>query len=381
MTLHFVSVWNPGYASSAMEAHLEVLLDWVRRFRDRKPDDDITEDDVYVWWGKVRSQHRQKPIAHLDRILSAVEPFDSMTEQHLYLTDYRSLYVAHVSEITADDPRDGDGKHVPAYYGERNLNCDCWFKVWDIRRLVADDTVAVVSELAQLRNTAYADQPVSIYGGMVDMPLIVKREPPVEYFSEDSRDIVTDGIPWVQFDAERSGTGAMGRELRENLLGETVWQRLDPAARAFLATAESIFRRNREDPGFDFSPVVVNLAKAMEVQAAQVIASLLKRVPESVRTITVDKQQIDLAHPGRISIGQLARALDQGAIHKAIRQLGPRYDWIATSLAPVLAELRDARNPAAHNSRVSLEEALKVRNKLLGVGCEGTLVALTRTAG
>jgi hypothetical protein len=42
--------------------------------------------------------------------------------------------------------------------------------VWDIRRLVADDTPAVMEELKRLRNTRYHDRPVSLYGGMVDLP-------------------------------------------------------------------------------------------------------------------------------------------------------------------------------------------------------------------
>ncbi|HEX2721773.1 MAG TPA: hypothetical protein VHM24_02565, partial [Gemmatimonadaceae bacterium] len=32
-------------------------------------DDKIGEDDVHVWWGKVRSVNRQQPITHLARIL------------------------------------------------------------------------------------------------------------------------------------------------------------------------------------------------------------------------------------------------------------------------------------------------------------------------
>lgn len=359
-----------------MEAHLEILLAWVRRFRD---DPKATaEDEVYVWWGKVRSPHRQSPLEHLGDIVSAGQAGDSDVEQHLYLTDYRSLYVCELGEITAADPRSDDSGHVPAYYTAGKMNCDCWFQLWDIRRLVADDTVAVVEELARLRNTRYADQPVSLYGGMVEMPLIVTRDPAVDFFGDESRDLITGGTPWVQFDAERSGTAAMEKELRENLLGESVWRRLDPAARTFLATAEAIFRRNRDDPGFDFSSVVVDLAKAMEVQARRTVANILQRAPASVRTVTIDQQAVDLTKPNRVTIGQLARALDQSSVHRAIRDLGPRHAWVAESLGPVLNELKGVRNPAAHTDRTSLENALKMRNQMLGIGCEGSLVALTK---
>ena len=69
-----------------------------------------------------------------------------------------------------------DPAHVPAYYRHQSLRCDCWFKLLDIRRLAQDDTLAVIAELKRLRNVHYNDRPVSLYGGMVDLPLVVTRE-------------------------------------------------------------------------------------------------------------------------------------------------------------------------------------------------------------
>ena len=89
MTLphHLVTVWNPSYAQDAMD-----------------------------------------------------EQVRAGTETHLYLTDYRSLYVAWVGEITAEhlpkeQPEELD--HMPSYY--RDQFADFWFQLWDIRRLVGDD--------------------------------------------------------------------------------------------------------------------------------------------------------------------------------------------------------------------------------------------------
>src|SRR6185436_14074349 len=103
-------------------------------------------------------------ILAMDKDLSSEDGVER--EVHLYLTDYRSLYVGHVAEVTADDVRGGeydDGEHVPDFYRFGKLECDCWFKLFDVRRVVADDTLAVVDELKKLRNTRYNDRPVSIY--------------------------------------------------------------------------------------------------------------------------------------------------------------------------------------------------------------------------
>ena len=91
MTRHLVTVWNPAYARDAMEEHLRVLREWGRRFTDGS----IDEDDVYVWWGKVKSSNRQQPMAHrADALAVGQQPDDE--EVHLYLTDYRALYVGEV---------------------------------------------------------------------------------------------------------------------------------------------------------------------------------------------------------------------------------------------------------------------------------------------
>ena len=186
-TRHLVGVWNPSYEADAMDEHIEVLLRHARAFRDGKADN----DEVYVWWGKLRSPYRQAPLPHLSEILkfdSVLSSEDGEGEVHLYLTDYRSLYVAHVGEISAEDVRENKDEldHMPAYYRTVDRAADCWFRLWDIRRLVLDDTPAVTQELRALRNTRYHDQRVSLYGGMVDLPLIVTRPDGVRWFDEGS---------------------------------------------------------------------------------------------------------------------------------------------------------------------------------------------------
>jgi hypothetical protein len=223
---------------------------------------------------------------------------DPGPEAHLYLTDYRSLYVAHLGDITDEDPRDDGAGHVPPFYVREAVACDCWFLLWDIQRLVADDLVSVAQELHRLRNVRYHDQPVSLYGGMVELPLIVEDPTAARYFDPRVREQVTGGRFWVEFDAERAGLGAMERELRENVLGEAAWGGLDPVARAFLATAERLFRDHQGDPGFDFAPVLVEFAKALELQANAVLRRGLRTAPAEVRCLNVGGRSRDVIADG-----------------------------------------------------------------------------------
>jgi hypothetical protein len=254
--------------------------------------------------------------------------------------------------------------------------CDCWFQLLDIRRLITDDTLGVVEELKKLANTRYNDRPVSIYGGMVDLPLIVTRKDDARYFDED-RDRLTDGLLWVEFDAQRSGVGQMERELRENLIGETAWAGLEPATRAFIASAESTFRSSRADRSADLSSVVVDLSKALELQVNHLLRALARSMAERDRTVNIDGRSTDLARSRMLSLGELARVIaDEKAINDAARAKLVNGPWFAAQLAPVLGDIRETRNSAAHSSRIPTGRVAEIRNRLMGVGCQGVFVDL-----
>lgn len=243
-------------------------------------------NDVFVWWGKIRSENRQRPLAHFDDVLAVGQSLDGREgEAHLYLSDYRSLYVGELLEITTDDVREDVDAPVPACYAGQY--CDCWFGLGDIRRLVEDDTLQVIAELKKLRNVHYNDRPVSLYGGMVDLPLVVTRPDGPRFFDRRECEELLDGKFWAEIDAGQTGIGAIERELRENLMGDAVWSALTPTARSFIATAEHTLWANRSTPGFDFSGVVLNLAKACEVQANQLLHLALARSTAQERRVKV----------------------------------------------------------------------------------------------
>jgi hypothetical protein len=283
---HLVTVWNPRYAADAMEAHLRLLLEWDAKAT--SAGDGL--EDVYVWWGKVRSSQRQQPMPHLLDIMalgrdSADREPDH--ETHLYITDYQSLYVADVTAIVTDDPRALDAAHVPAYYTAQGLQCDCWFEISDIRLLVRDDMAGVMEELARLRNTRYADRPVSLYGGMVDLPLIVSRPDGRRYFDERDRELFADGQLWARYDAEQGGVGALEATLRDDHFGTDLWSALEPGARRFLAMAERTFRDHRRDPAADLAQVIVGYGKAIEMQTNAIVRSTMHGAPDAARRVKV----------------------------------------------------------------------------------------------
>ena len=169
----------------------------------------------------------------------------------------------------------------------------------------------------------------------------------------------------------------MERELRENLFGATAWSGLDPAARSFIASAEKMFRDHRHDAAFDFSSVVIDYAKAFEVQVNGLLRRVISGANRDARFVDVGGKTIDLMTAPPLALGQLARAIgDNKPLNDWLkRRLEPR-DWVSITLPPVLENLALYRNPAAHATRISREEVVALRDSLVGVGGIGRLVEL-----
>ncbi|HEX2778208.1 MAG TPA: hypothetical protein VHM30_01840 [Gemmatimonadaceae bacterium] len=375
---HFVSVWNPSYAHDAMEQHLQLLL----AFAAQRRADAIDADDVYVWWGKVRSGNRLEEQKHLDdaRAIAAELDDGARDEVQLYLTDYRSLYVADVEEIQFGELPEAEREHVPAYYAEQRLNCDYWWRVNDIRRLVADDLQAVIRELKPLKNEHYHGKSVSLYGGMVDLPLFVTRSDGRRFFERSERDLSTGGELWAELDARvATGVATIERELRDNVIGETAWLALEPTTRTFIATGENDFRAHRADPAYDFGAVIVSFAKALEVQINTVLRRAVAKMKPASRLAKVGGRTVDLAEHGSLVLGDIVQVLTgEPALAKGLAETITESAWFTGTLPVVLDALRTVRNQAAHGGRVDRATATHWRNRLLGVGSEGELVALAR---
>lgn len=378
---HLLTVWNPAIGEDPLDEHLRILLDWAER-RDRGAADD---DDVYVWWGKVRSHNRSEELPHAREILELESQLAGEVETHLYLTDYRSLYVGLLDEITADDvlrEHPGEADHLPRYYQE--LRCDFWFRLLDLRRLVTDDTLGVIEELRKLGNVRYHGRPVSLYGGMVELPLIVTRAEEAGWFRDAA--VLTGGQLWAQRDAELRGeTERLARDLRDNLIGHTIWNVFEPATRTFLAAAEATFRARHDDPHFDFSGPALGYAKAVETELNALIFRAIQRVlaarPASEREINVDGFTLDL---GRVvphqTLGTIRNLLiHNDVIQKALRTALPRdANWLIGQLPTQLEALVDLRNPAAHSARTRRGSVSEWRERVLGIGQDGLIVMVGR---
>lgn len=377
---HLLSLWNPTYSTVAMDVHLRVLLRWA----EMADQGDAKPEDVYVWWARLHSPERKTPHPYRDRILAMEEQIRDGVETHLYLTDYRSLYVGHLAEITDDDlprSRPQEKSHIPDYVLKHEAGF--WFRLLDLRQVVSGDLAGTELEIQRLRNLIKPEKAVSMYGGITDAPMMVTRDPPAAWF-ENSVEL-TGGQLWAQLEAQfRGESKRVARQLRDNLFGPALWRAMEPASRTFLTSAEAVFRSRADDPGFDFSTVAIEYAKAVEVELNALIFPAMRRffadrTPKQ-RELHGTHGRLDLGRPiQHQTLGAIAHYLEKsGAVRKGIwSSLKSDAPWLLSEeFKDELGELLKLRNPAAHWEITMGEVVSEHRATLLGIGCQGLLVQI-----
>jgi hypothetical protein len=184
----------------------------------------------------------------------------------------------------------------------------------------------------------------------------------------------------------RGETERLSAELRDNLLGQEIWEALHPTSRTFLTTGEAVFRSRREDPGFDFSPTAVEYCKAIETELNAAIFPAVQPVmapkPQDERVIRDGKSALDLGRSvPRQTIGSVRHLLvNRPELKRGVEEAFPVRDaaWLTSALPDELEPLLMLRNPAAHDERITRERIAEWRQRILGIGCEGLLVRIVR---
>lgn len=406
--LHLVVLYNPYYCRQVIEEHLEVLLSRIDAVLG-KGGGARKRADEYVWFGKLVSrQRRGQELRHLDRILDLDKQCAAGVETHLYLTEHARLHVGKVERIVdaLHDEHEID-THVPRYYQDlldrRKLKIELWFKLSDIRRL-STDLEETNDRLANLE-TLDAKRTFSLYAGRYEYPVLVQEKTAERLFdysvfeTESGQTLI--GVPqsadrqpllplraaakWA--DLER-GQGPevqrMCRELRWHMFGDRVWGRLPVDAQYFLANAEVVFRRAIDDRLVDFSPVIVQYAKAVEILLRDRLYPRLREVlrcegVSGIRVVDYRSRSTDFLSTDKpIPVSETNRLLGESTVANVIRARMTAHEaFLLGELPELLSELVAMRNPAAHSNRIGQADALDIRRKILGIGCWGLIPRLT----
>jgi hypothetical protein len=162
------------------------------------------------------------------------------------------------------------------------------------------------------------------------------------------------------------------RDLRLNLLGDATWSRLEPEVRAFIAQCEKTYWEHRDDHAFDFGPVILGLARALERQTNAVLTQRCGRVcqrTQGARTLTGGRGP---ARVPRLSIGELARVLGgERELASALQSVVDNARCFTGEFPVMLDAFAEVRNAVAYGERIDRKRATEWRGRILGVGSIG----------
>ncbi len=115
--------------------------------------------------------------------------------------------------------------------------------------------------------------------------------------------------------------------------------------------------------------MVVDFAKAFELETNLILRRGLRGVAESERRVNIDGRSVDLVRGDLWSLGELARTIGETQhINALLKKRLVHGERFTASLPPVLRKLGDLRNPAAHSGRIERQAATELRNSVPGVG-------------
>lgn len=359
-------LYNPYYQKDVIEQHVKVLLD-----------QDVTEDAT-VAFGKVRSKLRDYDHPFGDALQTIFKQVSSEAYLQLFLTDYASVYVAKVIRILEDE----SVANAPAYYREKSLNVENWFIISDIRRIVDNDFEHVRDRiLGNMTTPHYGDHHYAIYGNAYVYPIVIQMDDPIDYFEHDD--------PTFRFFTEMFKSDqvlAMKQRLIDYRFGKEIFYALHPNSQDAIISAEIEYQENKHDPLYDFSAVVIKLAKSFEKEIYLFLRQLF------IQLIAVEPQLAHISYQvqgnsftladyeyNKPNLGTNKYLLKQYEIADAVKQhfssSALRY-FILTTLPRTVSSIQPMRNETTHGDAATLQACEAFRKEMIGIGVNGVFCEL-----
>lgn len=359
-------LYNPYYQQDVIEQHVKVLTD--------QP----STKSARVAFGKVRSKLNTGDLSNDENLKAIYSNVSESDHLQLFLTDYANVYVARVVRVLEGQ----QSVNAPSYYAEKGFDVENWFIISDIRCLVENDFEMVRDQiLSNFTTPAHGDHHFAIYGNAYSYPLVVAMDKPVDFFDHDNPDYryFTDLYKSALVIETK-------RRLIENRFGEEIFYALHPNSQDAIISAEIEYQENKNDPLYDFSSVVIKLAKSFEKELYLFLLHLFSKLMQASASIELltfqfNKKNLQLAAYQEITPNM---GLNKFLLkHKEIKQVvkkryseGPTRSFILTTLPKIIDLLQPLRNETAHGEAATLEVCQEVRRQTIGIGVNGAFCDL-----
>ncbi len=385
---HFYLTFNPylnqGTEPEYTQAH--EFYDLLRTLVQNDP-------KATSYWGKMISKDRQArvDIASLQKVLLQNQSHQFST--HLYITDFQNLWVGKIKSITELLPKKAN---TLAFYQDKKV--EVWFELEDFILLESGHKNTALrlrefhinNEFSQLEINA-----LSPFTTGVKYPCIIEDRRFNQYFDEgetaESKHLVLKENPNIH----RSNTQQVTRDLHNYIFPEDLYAKISHAAKLEIETAELDILEKRHH---NIHQIAFSYLLALEIVLNDLIIHHLKRkglahsffvdmssAPPRIllSDSKTDTVPLNMYHKN-FSINNLLYFVENAIKHnhpefkKAFSDHKDFIRYLTKDFSEIVKNnhLIEIRNAIAHGEqeKISLKDAMAVRNIILGVGHLGLIM-------
>lgn len=384
---HFYLTFNP-YLNQGSEPDYSQAHEFYDSLRNLV----MTDSSATCYWGKMISKDRQArvDIASLQKVLAQNQSLQFST--HLYITDFQNLWVGKIKSITEVLPKNAN---TLSFYKDKKV--EVWFELEDFTLLEHGHNNTALrlrdfhinNEFSQLEINA-----LSPFTTGVKYPCILEDKRFDQYFDEsdstDSHHLVLKENPNIH----RSNTQQVTRALNNYIFPEELYAKISHAAKLEIETAELDILEKRHH---NIHQIAFAYLKALEISLNDLIINHLKKkglaqyffvdletAPPRILLTERKSNTVTLqAYNKNFSINNLLYFVENAIKHnhpefkKAFSDHKELIRYLSKDFAETVRNnhLIEIRNAIAHGEqeKISIKDALAVRNIILGVGTPGLI--------
>ncbi|WP_434579795.1 ATP-binding protein [Sulfurimonas sp. NW15] len=345
-------LYNPYYQENVIEQHLEIL-----------------KNNGSVAFGKLRSKLRDYEHPSQNLLNELYSEVSQDTPLQLFLTDYNSMYVAHVVAVKEDKSKDIE---APKYYDE--FDVEKWYIIDDLRLIVSNDFQLIRDNiLANFLATNFNNRTYAIYGNKYVYPMQVTMKEEINYFEkEDENFKYYTNIFKSDLELE------IKQSLIDFSFGVEIFYSYHANTQDNVISAEIEYLQNKHNTLYDFSSVVIKYSKAVELELHrfmkilfQYLTSQEEKLQELPYTIQGNDYRLADIQEHKANYGTYKYLIKNPEIKNAINNYihnGTLRYFIFSTIPYFIKTMQNVRNESVHGASISLAECTKIRDSMLGIG-------------
>lgn len=385
---HFYTVFNPmlghknpDYPTQAHEFYERLKIQWESK-----------NNDPHMYWGKIRKTRTNNAlnIEHFQSIIA--DNLKNKLDTHLYISDFNNFWVAKVEEVTTKIPSSFNTLEL-----YKNEEVELWFKISEID-LIASNSKETNEFLSLLNIPELGIQSINPYLSGLRYPLIVRDSLNENYFFKNDETL---SCRMLRDNPEITNSSSRVKSLITSYaIPEKNFNKLPSIIRNEILAAEIDYQDLKNNVGLKTNSMNKIACAYIQILEGILNATLVSsfKTKENITALKkLAKENPDLKigdqfYSNRnLSLNDIENLIKYDTYasfigfkkHLKTENKSMFCNFIKTELYEMLNIqfgegfcLKEIRNDKVHlegKIELTFEEALEIRNIILGVGCKGAI--------